>query len=372
LHRTTLDSRAKREPEPLNPSALIQNQGTTPQRGPEVGQTIPYVQQQRVNMSNPAPRVALILPAYNEELTLGGTIEAFNRALPGAEIVVVNNNSKDRTRAVALEALEKCGAQGRVIDETRQGKGNAVRRAFLSIDADVYVLADADLTYPADRVQDLIDPVLAGAADMVVGDRRSEGHYASENKRAFHNFGNKLVETLVNRLFGASLTDIMSGYRAFSRAFVKSYPILVEGFQIETDMTLHALHRRFRIIEVPVAYRDRPAGSHSKLNTFSDGAKVLFTIAQILRFYRPLLFFGALGVIFALAGLITAIPVFDEWLTTRYITHVPLAILAAALEIVAFLLLGVGLILDSVAYHERQRAELEALRLTSARSGTRG
>ena len=309
-----------------------------------------------------APRIALILPAYNEESTIGGTIEAFHLALPNAEIVVINNNSKDRTRAVALKTLENTGASGRVIDEARQGKGNAVRRAFLSIDADVYVLADADLTYPADRVQDLIDPVLTGEADMAVGDRRSEGHYAAENKRALHNFGNKLVETLVNRLFGANLTDIMSGYRAFSRAFVKSYPILVEGFQIETDMTLHALHRRFRIVEIPVAYRDRPAGSHSKLNTFSDGAKVLFTIAQILRFYRPLLFFGGLAIVFSVAGLVASIPVFDDWLSTGYITHVPLAILAAALEIVAFLLLGVGLILDSVAYHERQRAELDLLK----------
>ena len=259
--------------------------------------------------------------------------------------------------------------RGGVIDERHQGKGNAVRRAFLDIEADIYVLADADQTYPADRVHDLIAPILRGEADMVVGDRRSQGRYASENKRAFHNFGNSLVQRLVNRLFGAQLMDIMSGYRALTRALVKSYPILVEGFQIETDVTLHALNRRLRIVEVSVAYRDRPAGSVSKLNTFSDGARVLFTIAQILRFYRPLIFFASLALLFSLAGLIAAIPVFDDWFRTRYITHVPLAILAAALEIVAFLLLGIGLILDSVAYHERQRAELDLLRLYSGRTG---
>jgi glycosyltransferase involved in cell wall biosynthesis len=316
-----------------------------------------------------SPVIAIILPAYNEELTIGGTIETFHRAAPGADIYVINNNSTDATRKVALRYLEEQGIQGRVIDECRQGKGNAVRRAFLDINADIYVMADADLTYPADRIHDLIAPILRGEADIVVGDRRSEGHYAKENKRAFHNFGNSLVQGIVNRLFGAQLVDIMSGYRAFSRAFVKSYPILVEGFQLETDVTLHALSRRLRIVEVPVEYRDRPAGSVSKLNTFADGARVLFTIAQIMRFYRPLTFFAGLALLFFLAGLIAAIPVFDDWFSTRYITHVPLAILAAALEILAFLLVGIGLILDSVAFHERQRAELDLLRLHSSRTG---
>lgn len=316
-----------------------------------------------------SPVIAIILPAYNEELTIGGTIEAFHCAAPGADIYVINNNSTDATRKVALRYLEEQGIQGRVTDECRQGKGNAVRRAFLDINADIYVMADADLTYPADRIHDLIAPILRGEADIVVGDRRSEGHYAKENKRAFHNFGNSLVQGIVNRLFGAQLVDIMSGYRAFSRAFVKSYPILVEGFQLETDVTLHALSRRLRIVEVPVEYRDRPAGSVSKLNTFADGARVLFTIAQIMRFYRPLTFFAGLALLFFLAGLIAAIPVFDDWFSTRYITHVPLAILAAALEILAFLLVGIGLILDSVAFHERQRAELDLLRLHSSRTG---
>lgn len=217
------------------------------------------------------------------------------------------------------------------------------------------------MTYPADRVHDLLRPVLDGEADMVVGDRHSGGHYATENKRPLHHFGNRLVQRLVNRLFSASLVDIMSGYRVFSHAFVKTYPILVEGFQIETDMTLHALHRRMRIVEIPVEYKDRPEGSVSKLNTFSDGARVISTIAQILRYYRPMAFFMVFSALFAIAGLMAAIPVFDDWFTHRYIMHIPLAILAAALETVAVLLLAVGLILDSIAHHEKKRAELNYL-----------
>ncbi|MDO3381499.1 glycosyltransferase [Gilvimarinus algae] len=314
-------------------------------------------------MTKPMPTIALILPAYNEAATIAPTIEAFYQALPEARIVVVNNNSADATRSIAEQTLAQLGAKGEVVDELAQGKGNAVRRAFLSVDADVYVLADADLTYPADQVHDLIAPVLEGRADMVVGDRRSGGHYNAENKRRFHNFGNALVQKLVNRLFAARLADIMSGYRAFSRTFVKSYPILVSGFQLETDMTLHSLHRRMRIVEIPIAYRDRPEGSYSKLNTFADGASVIFTIAQILRYYRPLLFFVSFSLLFALAGFIAAIPVFHDWITERYIHHLPLAVLAAAFEIVAFLLLAVGLILDSISHHEKMRTELHQLDL---------
>lgn len=307
------------------------------------------------------PRIAIVLPAFNEEQTIAGTIEAFHAEMPDAQIVVIDNNSQDATGQIATDTLKRLNSNGTVIREIRQGKGNAMRRAFLDIDADVYVLADADLTYPADRIHDLIRPVLNGEADMVVGDRHSGGHYASENKRPLHNFGNFLVQRLVNRLFNASLVDIMSGYRAFSRSFVKSYPILVEGFQVETDMTLHALHRRMRIVELPIEYRDRPVGSVSKLNTFSDGARVIFTIAQILRYYRPLVFFMALSMIFALAGLVVAIPVFDDWFRTQYISHLPSAVLAAALETVAFLLLAVGVILDSISHHEKLKAELHYL-----------
>lgn len=313
--------------------------------------------------------IAIILPAYNEEATIARTIEGFHSELPQAKIVIIDNNSRDSTAAVARQTLQRLQARGEVVRELRQGKGNAVRRAFLEIDADVYVMADADLTYPAERVHDLMRPILDGSADMVVGDRHSGGEYAAENKRPLHNFGNALVQGLVNRLFRARLVDIMSGYRAFNRSFVKSYPILAEGFQIETEMTLHALNRRMRIVELPVEYRDRPEGSFSKLNTLSDGAKVLFTIAQILRYYRPLAFFSILSLIFCLAGLLTAVPVLQDWFTTGYIEHVPSAILAAALEIVAFSLMGVGLVLDSISHHEKLKAELHYLAIHQRISG---
>ena len=309
--------------------------------------------------------VAVVLPAYNEELTIEGTIRAFHAALPHAAIWIVNNRSSDATDSVARNTVLALGCAGGVINESRKGKGNAVRRAFLEIDADIYVLADADLTYPAERAKDLMAPVINGLADMVVGDRHSAGHYAAENKRALHGFGNGLVRSLVNRLFNAELADIMSGYRVFSRRFVKSYPILVEGFEIETDMTLHALDKRFRIVEIPVEYRDRPVGSASKLNTFSDGAKVLFVIMQILRYYRPMVFFGSLSVLFGLTGLIAAVPVVQDWITSQYIYHVPLAILATGLEVVAILLFGVGTILESIVYQQRLEYEGHILSCTS-------
>ncbi len=306
-------------------------------------------------------KIAIILPSYNEAQTIGETIREFYAVCPEAELWVINNNSSDDTENIALNVIAELGARGGVIIEPKQGKGNAVRRAFLEIDADIYIMSDADLTYPAERALDLIAPVIEGKADMVVGDRHSTGHYAAENKRNLHGFGNRLVRKLVNRLFNARLTDIMSGYRAFSRRFVKSYPILVEGFEIETDMTLHALDKRFRIVEIPVEYRDRPEGSVSKLNTISDGTKVIFTIARILRYYRPLTFFGGAAVIVGLVGLFTALPVFDEWIRERYIHHVPLAILATGLEIVAVLLMSIGLILDSITHQDKCAFEREQL-----------
>lgn len=312
-------------------------------------------------MEKSMTKIAIILPAYNEELTISGTIEAFYYEMPEARIVIVNNNSKDATAAIACDTLKRLGAHGEVLDERRQGKGNAVRRAFTDVDADIYIMSDADLTYPADRIHDLIYPIFANRADMVVGDRLSGGHYKSENKRNFHGFGNHLVKWLINKLFRADLKDIMTGYRAFSRKFVKNYPILVEGFQIETDITLHALDKRFRIEEIPVEYIDRPAGSFSKLNTFADGARVLFTIAQVLRYYRPLVFFGGLALLFGLLGLTAAVPVFQDWLLHRYIYHVPLAVLAASLELVAVMSLSVGLVLDSITHQYKMNFERNLL-----------
>ena len=313
--------------------------------------------------------IAVILPAYNEELTIADTVKAFHAALPEAVIYVINNNSSDRTREFAEQTLQQLSCPGRVLNEARQGKGSALRRAFIEIDADIYVLADADLTYPADQARELMAPVIEGRADMVVGDRQSGGDYARENQRSFHGFGNRLVQWMVNRLFRARLVDIMSGYRVFSRDFVKTYPVLAEGFQIETDMTLHALHKRLRIVEIPVAYKDRPSGSVSKLNTLSDGTRVLFAIAQIFRYYRPLAFFSVLSIILLLSGLAAGVPVFDDWIQYRYIYHVPLAILATGLCIAAVMALGIGLILDSVAHQQRLEFELRWLSRSERRQG---
>lgn len=315
-------------------------------------------------MSEKLKRVAVVLPAYNEELTIISVIQAFHQALPRAAVYVVDNNSSDKTAQLAAQTIADLGCAGRVIHEPRQGKGNALRRAFLEIDADIYVLSDADSTYPAERAKDLISPVESGMADMVVGDRHSGGHYSEQNKRRLHGFGNQLVRRLINFFFNSQLRDIMSGYRVFSRAFVKNYAVLVEGFQVETDMTLHALDKRFRIVELPIEYVDRPQGSFSKLNTLADGARVLFTILQILRYYRPLAFFSSLALVTGCVGLAAGIPVFDDWISYRYIYHVPLAILAAALEIVAMLLMSVGLVLDSIAHQQRLSYELHVLSRT--------
>lgn len=306
-------------------------------------------------------KVAVILPAYNEALTIKSTILSFHSALPEAKIYVVDNNSTDNTYQIAADALASINMEANVIVERKQGKGNAVRRAFIEIDADVYLMSDADMTYPAEQAQLLLSPIIDGLADMTVGDRLSEGHYKRENKRSFHGFGNNLVRLLVNKLFKANLSDIMTGYRAFSKQFVKNYPILVDGFQIETDVTLHALDKRYRIMEIPIEYKDRPEGSFSKLNTMSDGAKVILTIANILRHYKPLFFFSILSLLCLFSGILAAIPVLDDWFTHRYIYHVPLAILASALELSALLFFSVGLILDSIVHNNKFNYELKIL-----------
>jgi glycosyltransferase involved in cell wall biosynthesis len=302
-------------------------------------------------------KICLILPAFNEEKTIKKTILLFHKEIPSAAICVINNNSSDKTFKIALSTLNKLKKKtlnkGFVINEFRQGKGSALRRAFLEIDSDVYVLADADLTYPAPEIYKLLDPILNNEADMVVGNRHANDHYLAQNKRLFHNFGNALVNKLVNYLFKINLKDIMSGYRALNRKFVKNYPILVDGFEIETDMTLHALDKRFRILEVPISYTDRPIGSESKLNTFRDGFKILRIIFNIFRHFRPMKFFGLLAIFFFVLGLVCGFLVIDEFINTGYIQHVPLAILAVGLELFAIILIAAALILDSINYQAR-------------------
>lgn len=305
--------------------------------------------------------IAIILPAFNEELTIKETILSFHKELPTANIIVVDNNSKDKTSLIVKEVFKEFNIKGKLLFEERQGKGNAIRHAFKKIKADVYVMADADMTYPASEVHNLINPILNDHVDMCVGDRLSLGDYKKENKRPLHSFGNALVQKLVNRLFNAEIVDIMSGYRAFSKKFVKNYPILVEGFELETDMTLHALDKRFKIKEVLIAYKDRPEGSESKLNTFSDGFKVIFTIFQIFRYYRPFLFFTVLSFLFSFFSIISSVPVFSDWIMYKYIYHVPLAILATGLGLISIIFFVVGVILDAIAYQNRLEFEQRLL-----------
>lgn len=294
----------------------------------------------------PNKKIAVLIPCYNEELTVEKTVSDFKRVLPDADIYVYNNNSKDRTKELALKA-------GAIVkDEYKQGKGAVVRSMFRDIDADVYIMVDGDDTYPAEEVEGLITPVLEGKADMVIGDRLSSTYY-TENKRPFHNFGNSLVKGLINFLFKSDLNDIMTGYRSFSKKFVKCMPVMSDGFQIETEMTIFALTNNMQVVNVPITYRDRPEGSESKLNTFSDGYKVLLTLFNLFKDNRPFLFFGCLSLIIFILGLVVGIPVIDEFIKTAYITKVPSAILAAALMINAFLLMSVGIILDAIKNQKR-------------------
>ena len=291
-------------------------------------------------------KIAVLIPCYNEELTVEKTVSDFKHVLPNADIYVYNNNSKDRTKELALKA-------GAIVkDEYRQGKGAVVRSMFRDIDADVYIMVDGDDTYPAEEVEGLITPVLEGKADMVIGDRLSSTYY-TENKRPFHNFGNSLVKGLINFLFKSNLNDIMTGYRSFSKKFVKCMPVMSDGFQIETEMTIFALTNNMQVVNVPITYRDRPEGSESKLNTFSDGYKVLLTLFNLFKDNRPFLFFGCLSLIIFIVGLIVGVPVIDEFIKTAYITKVPSAVLAAALMINSLLLLSVGIILDAIKNQKR-------------------
>jgi glycosyltransferase involved in cell wall biosynthesis len=302
-------------------------------------------------------KIAVLIPCYNEEKTIGKVVSDFKRELPEADIYVYDNNSSDRTSLIAAE-------HGAIVrKEFRQGKGNVVRSMFREIDADIYVMVDGDDTYPAESVHQLIEPIKRGEANMVIGDRLSNGTYFQENKRPFHNFGNNLVKSLINFLYKSDIKDIMTGYRAFDKLFVKSMPVMSPGFEIETEMSIHALDKKFLIKEVPIDYRDRPEGSESKLNTFSDGWKVLKTIFILFKDYKPFLFFSLWALLFFILGLAVGIPVVVEFIQTKFITRVPSAILAVGLMIFALLSFTCGLILDTVAAAHRKQYELELTRM---------
>ena len=299
-----------------------------------------------------ADKVAVLIPCYNEAVTIGKVVDDFKRVLPDADIYVYDNNSKDDTAAIA----EDHGAIVRT--EPRQGKGNVVRQMFREIDADYYIMVDGDDTYPAEAAPRLLEPLMNDTADMTVGDRLSNGTYGEENDRAFHGFGNNLVRWLIKVIYGYAFDDVMTGYRAFNRIFVKTMPVLSEGFQIETELSIHAVDKRFRITDVPIDYRDRPEGSYSKLSTFGDGAKVLRAIASLFKDHKPMAFFGWLALILIVLGLIAGIPVIAEYFQTGLVPRFPTAILAIALVICGALSFTAGIILDTVAKTGRKQWEL--------------
>lgn len=302
--------------------------------------------------------IAVIIPCYNEALTIGKVVDDFHRELPEATVYVYDNASTDATAAIAM----RHGATVRY--EPRRGKGNVCRQMFRDIDAACYLMVDGDDTYPAESARDLCAPVLAGEADMVVGDRLSNGTYAQQNARAFHGFGNDLVRAMIRWIYGYGFEDVMTGYRAMSRPFVKTFPVLSEGFQIETELSIHAVDRRWRIADVPVEYRDRPEGSVSKLNTVKDGLKVISMIGILFKDYRPLKFFSLIALIFCIGGLRAGMPVVTEYLATGLVPRFPTAILAAALMFMAAISLATGFILDAVAKVERKQWELRVYRQT--------
>lgn len=309
-------------------------------------------------------KTAVLIPCLNEEQTIAKVVADFKRELPSAQVYVYDNNSSDRTAAVAAAAGAIVGK------EPRRGKGNQVRTMFLEVDADIYLLVDGDDTYPAEAAPEMLLAIGKGEADMVIGDRLSGGAYRRQNKRLFHNLGNHLVKALINKLFRSGLHDVMSGMRSFSRRFVQNCVIHSDGFEIETELTLQALDKRFSIREIPIVYRDRPLGSHSKLNTLADGARIIRTIFWIFKDYKPLAFFSALSILLFLGGLWAGYPVIKEFIITRYIAHVPLAILAVGLVLLSALALTCGLILDVTVKQYKDLCQL--LLQQSEKSRSRG
>ena len=295
--------------------------------------------------------IAVLIPCYNESQTIAKVVKDYREALPEAVIYVYDNNSTDHTDEAAREA----GAIVRY--EYRQGKGNVIRSMFRDIDAECYLMIDGDDTYPAENARSMVNHILSGRADMVIGDRLSSTYF-TENKRPFHNTGNRLVRGLINTIFTSDIKDIMTGYRAFNYEFVKSFPILSKGFEIETEMSIHALDKNFKLLEVPVTYRDRPAGSVSKLNTYKDGFRVLKTIARLFRDYKPFAFFGWLGLLCFIIATIFFVPVLQAYFSTGLVAKFPTLIVCSGIYVVSFLLGMSGLILDVIAKKHRQLFEL--------------
>ena len=300
-------------------------------------------------------KTAVLIPCYNEAKTIGRVVADFKEKMPHADIYVYDNNSTDNTAEIA----EKAGAVVR--HEYQQGKGNVIRRMFREIDAECYIMVDGDDTYPAEYGRKMTDMVLNKHVDMVVGDRLSSTYF-EENKRPFHNFGNSLVRWSINALFKSDIKDIMTGYRAFSYQFVKTFPVLSRGFEIETEMSIHALDKNLYVENLVIEYRDRPAGSESKLNTYSDGIKVLKTIARLFKNYKPLNFFGIIAFILFVLALIFFIPVLYAYIQTGLVKNFPTLIVCGFTVIAAILSLFSGLQLQTIAQKNRQDFEMELIR----------
>ena len=310
-------------------------------------------------MNSVAPvRIAVLLPCYNEEAAIAATVAGFRAALPGATIYVYDNNSRDRTREIAAEA----GAIVRT--ESQQGKGHVVRRMFADIDADVYVMADGDLTYDPRAAPAMVDLLVADQLDMVVGTRK---HEEKQAYRGGHVLGNKLFTGLLAGLFGRSFSDIFSGYRVFSRRFVKSFPVLSSGFEIETEISVHALELRMPVGEVETVYAARPEGSESKLSTWSDGWRILKTIVTLYRIERPVLFYGSIGALLVALAIVLAVPLAITYVNTGLVPRFPTAILVTGIIIVAVLCFFAGLILDTVTRGRREVRRLAYLSLAAPR-----
>jgi len=299
-------------------------------------------------------KTAVLLPCYNEEATIAKVVADFRAALPDADIYVYDNNSTDDTAEAA------CRAGAIVRREPVQGKGNVVRRMFREIEADCYLMADGDDTYPAEQAAEMIRPILQEKVDMVVGDRLSSTYF-EQNKRPFHNGGNRIVRWLIRRFWHSNIHDIMTGYRAFSHRFVKNFPVMSGNFEIETEMTIHALDKRFLIHEIPIAYRDRPQGSVSKLNTISDGFSVLKTIVVLYKEYRPLRFFGWLAALLTLVGAVLVIPVLSEYLHTGLVPRFPTLFVSLFLFLAALQSVFTGLCLDVMVTKDRKNYELHLI-----------
>ena len=300
-------------------------------------------------MNNSKVKIAIVIPAFNEEASIGDVVTAFRSELPDALICVVDNNSTDKTKERCLDVFNVTNSSNNLyLFEKRPGKGRAIKRAFETIVADIYVMVDADLTYPATEIHKLINPVLKGSADMVVGERFSLGTYEVSTNRAMHTSGNALITSLVRLMFGGALTDVLSGYRVFNKKFIDSWVKRANGFEVEMEATLHALASEYIVEEMAIKYGSRVGNSVSKLNTFSDGFRIVKTMLVMYANFKPLPAFGGIGLAFLIAGLTTGYPVVSEFIETAYITHVPLAILSTGLCLMAFLFFFAAIILDAI------------------------